>query len=85
MVSDIVLLKDLPEEIKRSVEAYAGCIAGALLKDDYLQKILDAGFVDVKIQNERAVDLELEDSDADSERGAAAIASVDVYAVKPAI
>lgn len=52
MVSDIVLLKELPEEIKKSVAAYIGCISGALMRDDYLQKIRDAGFRDVKVLEE---------------------------------
>ncbi|MCH7960443.1 MAG: arsenite methyltransferase [Candidatus Hydrogenedentes bacterium] len=43
-VSDIVLSKPLPEVVQRSVAAYAGCVAGALMKEDYLQTITDAGF-----------------------------------------
>jgi SAM-dependent methyltransferase len=39
MVSDIVLLKDLPEEIKNSVAAYVGCIAGATTKEEYLKAV----------------------------------------------
>jgi arsenite methyltransferase len=52
MVSDIVLLKDLPEFIRDSVTAYVGCIAGAMLKDDYLKAIEQAGFSDVKVVEE---------------------------------
>ena len=37
MVSDIVLLKQLPESIQKNVEAYAGCISGAEMKDNYLE------------------------------------------------
>ena len=44
MVSDIVLLKELPEEIKNSVAAYVGCIAGATTKKEYLEAIQAAGF-----------------------------------------
>jgi len=51
MVSDMVLLKELPARVKKSAEAYAGCIAGAALKDDYLKMIRDAGFKNVKINN----------------------------------
>lgn len=43
-VSDIVLLKDLPEEIKNDVAAYVGCIAGADYLHNYLRMILEAGF-----------------------------------------
>jgi len=42
-VSDIVLLKELSEEIKNNEELIAGCVGGALLKDDYLKIIKDAG------------------------------------------
>jgi arsenite methyltransferase len=52
MVSDIVLLGDLPEEILNSIEAYAGCIAGASSKSDYLSAIETAGFRDVKVVDE---------------------------------
>jgi ubiquinone/menaquinone biosynthesis C-methylase UbiE len=44
MISDIVLLKELPEKVKSSVFAYVGCVAGADLKEDYLGKIKKAGF-----------------------------------------
>jgi len=52
MVSDIVLLKELPLSLLESVAAYTGCVAGALNKDSYLQKIAAAGFQDVKIISE---------------------------------
>src|SRR4030066_1951341 len=39
MISDMVLLKDLPDKVKKSVLAYVGCIAGADKKDEYLDKI----------------------------------------------
>ena len=47
-ISDIVLLKELTQEQKENKELIAGCVGGALLKDDYLQIIKDAGF-EVKI------------------------------------
>jgi SAM-dependent methyltransferase len=49
MVSDIVLLKELPAALHDSVAAYTGCVAGALRKDDYLDKIAAAGFGEVHI------------------------------------
>ena len=52
MVSDIVLLGDLPQEILNSIEAYVGCIAGASKKSDYLEAIEVAGFTDVKVVDE---------------------------------
>jgi arsenite methyltransferase len=52
MVSDIVLLKELPEALRNSVQAYVGCLAGAMMKDDYLKAIKAAGFRKVKIIEE---------------------------------
>ncbi len=52
MVSDIVLLKELPDIIKENNEAYAGCIAGAIMKERYLRLIEEAGFQDVEIMEE---------------------------------
>ncbi len=49
MISDLVLERPLPEAVARSVAAYVGCIAGAMLKDEYLATIRDAGFQEVKI------------------------------------
>ena len=44
LVSDIVLAKPLPDGIRSSVEAYVGCIAGAMLADEYLDEARRAGF-----------------------------------------
>lgn len=52
MVSDIVLLGELPDFIKQSMDAYAGCVSGAMLRDDYLQAIRDAGFDNVEVLDE---------------------------------
>jgi SAM-dependent methyltransferase len=64
MVSDLALQKPLPEAIRRSIEAYVACIAGALLKDDYLGAIRAAGFADVSVVSEKVfpAELVLEDS-----------------------
>jgi ubiquinone/menaquinone biosynthesis C-methylase UbiE len=43
-VSDIVLLEELPEEVRNDKELLSGCVAGALLKDKYIAKIKNAGF-----------------------------------------
>jgi arsenite methyltransferase len=43
-VSDIVLLEELSEEIKNNKELLSGCVAGALLKSDYISKMEKAGF-----------------------------------------
>jgi len=52
MVSDLVLAKVLPQEIRNSVEAYVGCLAGAIKKEEYLEFIKQAGFKDIKIVSE---------------------------------
>jgi len=58
MISDIVLLKELPEVIRHNVEAYIGCISGAVLKDEYIKTIRAAGFKDVRIIEETRFPLE---------------------------
>ena len=58
MVSDIVLLKPLPKAVQENVEAYAGCIAGAEIKDKYLELIKQAGFQDIKVLEEKTYPLE---------------------------
>jgi arsenite methyltransferase len=55
-LSDIVLLKPLPEEVKTSIEAYVGCVAGASMKADYLAAIEAAGFRDVEVLKDVSAD-----------------------------
>ena len=52
-VSDIVLRRELGDDAKKSIELWAGCIAGALLETEYRAKLLAAGFVDVEIEPTR--------------------------------
>ncbi|MCW4033406.1 MAG: arsenite methyltransferase [Candidatus Bathyarchaeota archaeon] len=59
MISDIVLLKELPDLIKNSVEAYIGCLSGAIKKDEYLQMIKKAGFQQVDVIDETFFPVEL--------------------------
>jgi len=56
-VSDIVLKGDLPEEMREAAALYAGCVSGALQKEDYLQIIAESGFSDVEVKEERANDI----------------------------
>jgi len=58
MVSDIVLLRELPDFIKKSVEAYVGCLSGAILKDEYINGIKEASFQEVKIIDETSFPIE---------------------------
>ncbi len=48
-ISDIVLLKELPDSLRNNEDLLAGCVAGAELKDRYLELIKKAGFVGIKV------------------------------------
>ncbi|MBN1168987.1 arsenite methyltransferase [Candidatus Woesebacteria bacterium] len=52
MVSDVVLTKPLPDDIKNDEELLSGCVAGAILKQDYLELLKKVGFRKVKIHKE---------------------------------
>lgn len=54
-VSDIVLDGNLPENMKKAAEMYAGCVSGAIQKTDYLAVIKEAGFQNITIQKEREI------------------------------
>ncbi len=54
-ISDIVLEGELPEVLKTDAEMYAGCVAGAIQKSDYIGLIKDAGFTDITIQKEKPI------------------------------
>jgi hypothetical protein len=43
-ISDIVLLEELSEEQKNDEDLLVGCVAGAIMKEEYLEKIKKAGF-----------------------------------------
>ena len=59
MVSDIVLAKPLPKNIKNSVSGYVGCISGAILRKKYLDFIKKARFKNIEITQEREFPLDL--------------------------
>lgn len=52
MISDIVLKKELPDFLKDSIEAYIGCVSGAVMKDEYIEAIKSAGFQSIKVIDE---------------------------------
>lgn len=54
-ISDIVIIGDLPEKIKTAAEMYAGCVASAIQKEEYLKIIQDAGFKNLSLQKEKAI------------------------------
>ncbi len=59
MVSDIVLLRELPGFIKGCIEAYVACLAGAATREAYLAAITAAGFVDIQVLEETSVPVDL--------------------------
>ncbi len=58
MISDIVLLRGLPDFIKNSIEAYIGCLSGAIMRNEYIEAIKAAGFQEVRIIDETSFPIE---------------------------
>ncbi|MFD2247937.1 arsenite methyltransferase [Pontibacter ruber] len=54
-ISDVVLIGDLPEGLVNAAEMYAGCVSGAIQKEEYLQIIRETGFENVTVQKEKAI------------------------------
>jgi SAM-dependent methyltransferase len=52
MASDVVLIKSLPKELQEDDELLVGCVSGAILKEDYLKLLEEAGFADITIHKE---------------------------------
>lgn len=72
-VSDVIVRGDVPADVRRSVELWVGCIAGALEERDYAAKLQSAGFVDVEIEPWRVYEIDdartlLSDSGIDVDR-----------------
>ena len=90
-ISDIVLQGELPDDLRDEAALYAGCISGALEKDEYLSAIREAGFENVRIQKERPVEVPAEilarhlsaEQLEDFNRKQVGIFSITVYAEKP--
>ena len=90
-VSDIVLVGELPEGLKKSAEMYAGCVAGAIQKEEYLSIIKEAGFANITVQKEKRINLPDEvlrdylstNEIKDFHSGTSGIFSITVYAEKP--
>jgi SAM-dependent methyltransferase len=97
MISDIVLLKELPDCIKDSVDAYIGCISGAMMRDEYIGAIKTAGFQQVTLIDETSFPIDWIANDPTAKaitenvnippeevkEAANSIVSIKVYAVKP--
>ncbi len=54
-ISDVVIVGTLPDPIKNAAEMYAGCVSGALQKDQYMKYIFEQGFVNIQIQKEKEI------------------------------
>jgi len=63
MISDITLLKPLPDYIKQNIDAYVQCVAGALLKEDYLAQINSVGFKNVTVIEQKTFATIMESTD----------------------
>jgi SAM-dependent methyltransferase len=90
-ISDIVLVGELSDELRRDAALYAGCISGAVQKEEYLRIIADAGFANVHVQKDRVIDVPNEillrhmtlEQLREFKRNRVGIFSVTVYAEKP--
>ena len=90
-VSDVVIRGQLPDQIKEAAEMYAGCVAGAIQVEDYLQIMKDAGLKNIQINKEKAIvvpdDIMLNFLDtnqlASFRNTGTDILSITVYAEKP--
>lgn len=56
-ISDIVLVGDLPEGLRKSAEMYAGCVSGALQESEYLGIIDEIGFKNIEIKSRKTIEL----------------------------
>lgn len=91
-ISDIVLEGDLPAEIKNAAEMYAGCVAGAIQKDEYLHLIETNGFNNMVVQKEKTINIPndilsqyLNEKQLEAfKNSGTGIKSITVYAEKPA-
>lgn len=90
-ISDVVLIGDLPEALRQDAEMYAGCVAGAIQKDEYLGFIKKAGFQQITIQKEKTITIPedilskylTESEIQEFQKGETGIFSITVYAEKP--
>lgn len=90
-ISDVVLAGELPEKLKNVAEMYAGCISGAIQRDEYLNLIHDSRFKNVTVQKQKPIIVPddilsnyLSQEEIDTfKRSNVGIFSVTVYAMKP--
>jgi SAM-dependent methyltransferase len=84
LISDLVLLRPLAPALRDDVELYVGCVAGASMREDYLQLVRDAGFRDVEVAHESgySIGAELRTAGSPEQEAFESVASVKVRAVK---
>jgi SAM-dependent methyltransferase len=90
-ISDVVLVGQLPDALRKDAEMYAGCVSGAIQKQVYLELISNNGFDHITIQKEKAIVIPDdilknylgEQELADFKNGTTGIFSITVYAEKP--
>lgn len=90
-ISDVVLVGELPEALRKDAEMYAGCVSGAIQKSTYLQLIQENGFESIQIQKEKPIIIPddilnnyLDDESlSEFKSGSIGIYSITVYAEKP--
>lgn len=56
-ISDVVLTGELPEKLNSAAEMYAGCVSGAILKEEYLEVIKQQGFYDIEVKKEKEIEI----------------------------
>jgi arsenite methyltransferase len=57
-VSDVVIRSEVPSDVRRSMELWVGCIAGALTEQEYHQRLWEAGFQEISIEPTRIYEFE---------------------------
>ena len=82
MISDLVLLKELPQGVRNSIEAYIGCLSGAILREDYIRYMKEAGFGRVKVLDETGFPAKNMMGTQNIEEVAASIISIKISAEK---
>lgn len=90
-VSDIVLEGELPDDLKKAAEMYTGCISGAIQKQEYLDIVKKAGFVNVVLQKEKEIVMPdeilnayLPKENVEEFKSNSKIVSITLYGEKPA-
>jgi len=90
-ISDIVLNGKLPSSTLKEAEMYAGCVSGAIQKDEYLSLVQKSGFINIAVQKEKQIIIPDEillnyitnDELIEFKKSNAGIFSINVYAEKP--